>query len=319
MKKPAFTMLELVFVIIILGIVSSIAASVLAKIYETHLTQRAIHDLSIKTELAAEQIANRLQFSIPMLTVARDPNVWNDVIELYLNFAGPNPNRTMLEWIGYDNDSFTTAATPGWSGYADLNSSLSAPNHSVRTPGSDLNLTDAVIRNLSENDIGLIGAANQRPNLIFSGDIPFRYVPGGDMQLRIACLGLTNTANTGCTIPITATVANIGANQNDRIDFVNAAAINMGEFYKIAWSAYAIQPTAPRANGTFDLNLISHYQPWQGERWDQDGRSNTLIKNVTVFKFMESADTFRFKLCAKSFISGLDASVSTCKEKVITR
>ena len=315
MKKPAFTMLELVFVIIILGIVSSIAASVLAKIYETHLTQRAIHDLSIKTELAAEQIANRLQFSIPMLTVARDPNNWNDVIELYLNFAGPNPNRTMLEWIGYDNDSFTTAATPGWSGYADLNSSLSAPNHSVRTPGSDLNLTDAVIRNLSQNDVRLIGAARQRPNLIFSGDIPFKYVAGGDTQLRIACLGLTNPVNLGCTTPITATTF---PNANDRINFVNAAAINMGEFYKIAWSAYAIQPTAPRANGTFDLNLISHYQPWQGETWNQ-GRSSTLINNVTVFKFMESADTFRFKLCAKSFISGLDASVSTCKEKVITR
>jgi len=319
MKKHAFTMLELIFVIIILGIVSSIAASVLAKIYENHLIQRSIHQVSINTELAAEQIVNRLQFSMPMLVVARNPNNLADVRELYRT-AGADITRTALEWIAYDNDSFTASRTPGWSGYADLNSTRSAPNHSIRTPGSDLNLTNTIMENLSQNrvrTIGPIGGAQRRPNLIFSGDIPFQLSPGGaaDILYRTTCLGLGGAMNTTCSIPISA---DSFANAHDRINFVNAAPINMGEFYKLAWSAYAIVPLAPNADGTFDLTLRSNYQPWAGDDWN-DGKSNILIRNVTVFKFMESAGTLRFKLCAKSFITGTTDFVSACKEKVITR
>ena len=58
-------MLELIFVIVILGIVSSIGAEIIAKIYGQYIIQRAQHRASIKTELAATQIANRLRYAIP--------------------------------------------------------------------------------------------------------------------------------------------------------------------------------------------------------------------------------------------------------------
>jgi len=57
--RRGFSMLELIFVIVILGIVSSIGAEIIANVYESYIVQRAQHRASIKTELAAIQIANR--------------------------------------------------------------------------------------------------------------------------------------------------------------------------------------------------------------------------------------------------------------------
>ena len=51
--KPAFSLLELVFVIVILGIVASLGSELIAKIYESYVLQRAQHRSSIKTELVA--------------------------------------------------------------------------------------------------------------------------------------------------------------------------------------------------------------------------------------------------------------------------
>ncbi|MCW8821398.1 MAG: prepilin-type N-terminal cleavage/methylation domain-containing protein, partial [Sulfurovum sp.] len=62
--RTAFSMLELIFVIIILGIVSSIGAEIIAQVYESYIVQRATHRSSIKTELAATQIANRLTYAV---------------------------------------------------------------------------------------------------------------------------------------------------------------------------------------------------------------------------------------------------------------
>ncbi len=46
-KRAGFTMLEVVFVIVILGVVSSIGAEIIAQVYESYITQRASHRSSI--------------------------------------------------------------------------------------------------------------------------------------------------------------------------------------------------------------------------------------------------------------------------------
>ncbi len=120
---PAFSMLELVFVIAILGIVASIGAELIAKIYDRYIVQRALHRSTIKTELAAIQIANRLTSAIPG-TVYRDQN--NDSYEpIDSDFPTgiDSDDYKGLQWVGSDTESFSTAATPGWSGFCDVDSS----------------------------------------------------------------------------------------------------------------------------------------------------------------------------------------------------
>ena len=322
MTKTAFTMLEMVFVIAILGIVSSISASVVANVYDNYLAQKSLYNASIKTELAVEQIANRLSYSISSLVVARNPDNYVDFRALEESTGG-NRDRSMIEWIAYDNDSFSAQATPGWSGFADLNSSLNA---SIRTPGSDLNSTDTIINNLSAGTVSLNGVADQRPIIIFAGT---NYQQLGSAY-DIDCLGLgavpiaNQAAAASCVIPVTS---NSFANAHDRINFVNLGKnIMHSEFYKLAWSAYAIVPTNigvtddALADVNFDLFLHSNYQPWADEAYD-DASANVslLIRNVSVFKFLESGQTLRFKLCAREGIANLDSYVISCKEKVIAR
>lgn len=140
---PAFSMIELIFVIIILGIVSSIGSEMIAKVYESYIFQRAEHSAALKTELAATQIANRLTSAIPG-TVYRVTTTAFEPIEANLGF---NENDYIgLQWVGFDAESFNAAATPGWSGFCDINASTT-PN--LETPGSALTLTTTIKNNLS--------------------------------------------------------------------------------------------------------------------------------------------------------------------------
>jgi len=152
MKRPirfhkAFSMLELIFVIIILGIVSSIGAEIIANTYESYVLQRAQHRASLKTELAATQIANRLAYAIPG-TVVRKSSL-GDASATDINQPGLTSD-TILQWVGADADSFkaitsSTHRKPGWSGFCDVNASTTT---SISTPGSNLALTTAIRTNL---------------------------------------------------------------------------------------------------------------------------------------------------------------------------
>lgn len=58
--RVAFSMIELVFVIVILGIISSIGAEVIAQVYESYIVQRAQYRASAKTQIALNQIDHLL-------------------------------------------------------------------------------------------------------------------------------------------------------------------------------------------------------------------------------------------------------------------
>ncbi len=123
--RHAFSMIELIFVIVILGIVSSIGAEVIANVYESYIVQRAEHRSSIKTQLAMNQIANRLRYAI------KDTFVYDN---------------SHLQWVASDGDSFEAIANssnrkPGWSGFCDINNSSAT---SLSTPGSNLGLANNI-------------------------------------------------------------------------------------------------------------------------------------------------------------------------------
>lgn len=139
-------MLELIFVIIILGIVASIGAEIIANVYSGYILQRAQHRASIKTELAATQIANRLAYAIPG-SVVRKTGIGTGGTNI--TEPGSSTDQT-LQWVGADADSFkaiTTAANrlPGWSGFCDVDASTTT---SISTPGSNLSLVDTIRTNL---------------------------------------------------------------------------------------------------------------------------------------------------------------------------
>ena len=156
---PAFSMLELIFVIVILGIVASIGSEMIAKVYESYIVQRAEHSATLKTELAAAQIANRLASAMPG-TVYRITN-GNTYESIEANLAGNGDNYKGLQWVGSDAESFNASQVPGWSGFCDINTSTQT---GLSSSGSDLGMTNTIITKLSNNTRNISNAAIYFPD-----------------------------------------------------------------------------------------------------------------------------------------------------------
>jgi len=295
-------MLELIFVIVILGIVASIGSQIIVQVYESYITQRALHRSSIKTGLAATQLANRLAYSIPGTIIGRqDDNITFRAVE---NIPIGSTLYRTLEWISADADSFgaVTATThlgrrPAWSGYCDVNASTI---NTLSTPGSGLSKLNAIINNLSPTAKGIDNTAILFPSTYTTHTVGFT--------------GTGSTANDIHTVS--------GNTGDETFTFDANLSGTIKEHYKLAWTAYAIKPINPHvmkgATGTVhDLQLWYDYQPWDGESYS-DGKSVILIRNVSVFRFTGSGNTIRFKICQRENI-GEGITTNTCKEKAVIR
>lgn len=201
-NRSAFSLLELIFVIVILGIVSSLGAEIIANVYESYVLQRAQHRASLKTELVATEIANRLRYAIPG-TVIRRVGKTGTPEELSEVMASSPDAYTVLQWVAYDGDSFEAISSaadlkPGWSGFCDVNTSTT---NSISTPGSKLGLADTIIGNLS----GGKGIADA--NLYF---------------------------------PYDSTAYDVSGRIGDETITLGTNAPRIIEHYKLSWSSYAL-------------------------------------------------------------------------------
>ncbi|BDY13502.1 pilus assembly FimT family protein [Hydrogenimonas cancrithermarum] len=303
--RRAFTMIELIMVILIFGIISMIGADIFVKIYDNYILARTMNTLQTKTELALEQIARRLQYRIKDSTIARkDSN-----LSQYLFLGDADDSYHILEWIGYADMALKgawngTLNAPGWSGFIDLDSADTGKS-GVSSPGSRFDFADDIISALSQNGVTLHGVG-QHPALVMDGHVGdynvssygwYPYVDN-DYALKVSCKD--NDCDANPTL----------------LDFNSTAAKEIYEHYKLAWSAYALVPQCP-AGVTNDCNLtlFYDYQPWEGERYETDGSSSLMVEHVSTFKFTQMGDSIRLKLCVGEHM--YDNNVSFCKEKVI--
>ena len=286
--RKAFSMLELVFVIVILGIVSSIGAEIIADVYKSYILERATHRSSVKTELAATQLANRLLYAVPGTVIGRKTDdSYRDISSL------DSEDYRILEWIGYDNDSFSAKIKPGWSGFVDLDDSNKT---NLKTRGSDLNNTDLIIKNLTNGTTDI-------------GDTAV-FFPGQYDAYNVGYIDENGNSDSSGAIKVDSN------SHDDDLVVEDLTGKTISEFYKLSWTAYALVPT-DNGDGTFDLSMYYNYQPWNGEKYT-DGDSKVLVRNVTVFKFIGTDTTVRFKLCQEEMITN-DSNITICKEKAVIR
>ena len=199
-NKNAFSLLEVIFVIVILGIVASIGAEIIANVYESHIVNRAQYRASIKSEQTLNQISNRLRYAIPGTVGARNNNGSTFIPITEINSTA---TRHVLQWVGYDGDSFEAAVKPGWSGFIDLDDSNTS---SIDSPGSDLGIAGTIITNL--------GGSLLSSRLYF----PPGYGP----------------AATNWSIAVDG-----GSGENINVSGLTSGDF-IAERYKLAWSSYAI-------------------------------------------------------------------------------
>jgi len=313
--KKAFSLIEVVFVIVILGIVASISSQIIVQVFDNYITQKAIYNVSTKTEIVANQIVNRLTYAIEESAVIKsDSFEFNSSSHTQegtdwkrMNDINDTDSFVIVEWIGYDNDSFSAGTTPYWSGIADYET---ASISSFISPASQFSKADTIISNLSNNKVNLTGGAKFPAVLFTEKDNYYK----GTEEYTPQCMGLIDE-NRSCIFRVQKS-----SSSEDNLTFPspdNNKPKIITERYKLVWSAYALVPEI-QANGLYNLYLYYNYQPWETENFKDNGSKSLLLTNMSVFKFTQNGGSIQFKLCATENI-GADYNISTCKEKVIIR
>ena len=295
-------MIELVMVIVVMGIVASIGAEIIAKLYENYIQTRSINRLQFQTELVLDQIAKRLTYRIKDSVIARLPAYPITSAPLALSDVDVNDSYHILEWIGKDNEGFNgdwngSQNVPGWSGFVDLESS---DKTHIKTNGSHLGYARDIIYALSYGtiDINSSNSTSAHAVLIFKGKDDYNVTKYGWNGSG------TNDANY---------TYNIKVDGDENLTILDKNITTAYEQYDLAWTAYAIVPEG-NISDDFNLTLKYNFQPWDGENY-HDGKSSVLMEHVSSFKFLQSGETIRLKLCIRDDRTSGDFGF--CKEKVV--
>ena len=319
--KRAFTLLELVVVIVVLGIIAMMSFNAIMNIYSNYFQTRTVNELETQTEIALEQISKRLEHRIKPSVIARK----TDGAFLALNDSGVNLNAEyeILEFIPYAYEIFNDVISLDandhvieqggkagrYSGYADL--AKSSPATGLISPGS--NFTTGVVETIKDL------TCREDTNATC---VDFKNKDGGvvaifsDVYYNVqSSFGYSNG-----TVPVSLDIAKVGvkSTDGDTLEISGFSGKQISEQYHLAYTANAIVPeqsTDPKdaANGVFDLNLYYDYRPWMGEKYKQNGEKATLAKNVTRFVFTEKNGVIVLKLCMRA----KNSEITICKSKAV--
>ena len=311
--KRAFTLLELVVVIVVLGIIAMMSFNAIMNIYSNYFQTKTVNELETQTEIALEQISKRLEHRIKPSVIARK----TDGAFLALNDSGVNLDSKyeILEFIPYAYEIFNDVPSGNkagrYSGYADL--AKSSPATGLISPGSNFTTevvetikdltcredTNATCVDFENKDGGVVAIFS---DVYYNVQDSFGY-KGNITKLDIAKVGVKGGQS--------------GLNGNT-LEISGFANKQISEQYHLAYTANAIVPEqsqsqADKNNGVFDLNLYYDYRPWMGEKYKTNGEKATLAKNVTRFVFTEKNGVIVLKLCMRA----KNSEITICKSKAV--
>ena len=294
-KRHAFTMLELVFVIVIMGIIGKFGVEFLAQAYNTFIYAKINNRLQSDSTHTIELIAKRLEARIPPSTIKRK-SPYNTLFKGATETVIDPANYDFLEWIAYDVDGFRSQSTAKtWSGIIDLDITKTT-NLKLFSPDSNMTAIDNHIKALSNNTSTIARAALFFPSSNYNINA-FGWNGG------TALIDQNRSMH-----PIIAGGTNeFAASTTHGVNFDGATIYNR---YMLAWTAYAVVHDST----TKDLTLYYNYQPWHGDDYT-DGNSSLLMQNVDTFRIKGTGELFSIQVCVDSNLTNQEHSI--CKEKTI--
>lgn len=293
-KKSAFSMLELIFVIVIIGILGKFGVELLAGAYQNFLHTKINNKLQDQSSIAVEFIAKRLSYRISDSVIGRVTAADYDGIQ----GIDPNKNYRVLEWVQRDIDGWRGNTRPFWSGIADLNNSVAA-GAAIDTPETNTTEINNLIQILSDTNSTINDAA-----IYFIGS-------NNDVNSSYGWQG--------------AAVAGVGAAMHRITAFAqnslnsNFAGVDIYEYYQLSWTANAVAiEDDGKGNGTYNLVFYYDYQPWNGERYtDNVAKKSTIMENVATFQFRAVGSMIKIQVCVKSDLINNAEGYALCKEKTV--
>ncbi|SFV57786.1 FIG00469922: hypothetical protein [hydrothermal vent metagenome] len=310
LSRRGFTFIEMIFVIVILGIIAKYGVEFLAQAYRNYLYEEIINKLANESSNAVELIAKRLQYRIRSSAIVRkgDSDDFR-ALEGFSSTGSSAEDYNVLEWIGYDIEGFRgdENATPNWSGIIDKEAFMDDHTYII-SPDSNLDEANNTIYALSNGNSSIADAALYLFSAENDINSSFGWYGGDtidDQSLKYAMHPIKEHNET-------AFESNLG-DFNPLYDDIKAK----GEWdarYYLAWSAYAVSLE------DHDLKFYYDYQPWQGEKFS-DGKSALIMSNVTTFKMIQKEGVIKIQVCVSNDMNGSGTmnigGFALCKEKTI--
>ncbi|MEA2072665.1 MAG: prepilin-type N-terminal cleavage/methylation domain-containing protein [Campylobacterota bacterium] len=292
-NRYAFTMIELIFVIVIMGIIGKFGTEFLAQAYKNFISTKIHNKFQNQSSTAVEFIAKRLQYRIKSSVIVREIGTFSD-FELLEGFQSPNYN--VMEWISYDSEGLRDGA---WSGIYSKEKS----GTELYSPETNTTQLNNLISTLSNTNSSLANAA-----IYFIGSDSSKDSWGWG--------GVAFTDFNNSMKPIKAGTSLKEFASDVGSDFstlnLNNSLLNS---YQLAWTANAI---------VFDetnqqLWLYTDYQPWEGDKYTDANIKQLIMEEISDFKKKQTKSIITIKVCSiNEKLKDLDeGDFGTCKEKTI--
>jgi len=306
--KKAFTLVEIIITIVILGILSAGIFVSLKHLYTRVAKSKTMSDLSSDSQVIADQITELLYDRVPSSTIGyKSSGEFQSIYNLDTTY-------NIIEWIGVANEAMKAGY---YSSFVDLNAS-DKNTSTIYSPDIDkASLQTFMVDKFDANssDLAIIFAGSfDDGSLVLSNDFNSSFGWHGNVYNKIYKISSINDNN--ITLKTTP----------DEIY----------EKYYLVDSAYAIARGADiNINATCikDLNqsdnsntlyLFYNYRPWENQTFCADpsgsgksGNVTILSKNVKGFEVGLLNGNINFSLTLQKHIRGTDNNITISKEKVV--
>ena len=326
MVKKSFTMIELIFVIIILSLIATGSFKAIQMLYERYYQANTITKFSITSQNVLDQMGINLYYRIPNTAIGYSPSDGD-----FKKLDEVNDSKyKIFEWISGAFDAkhrtITNGISYGYSNFIDLEASNS---NTLTLVAKDFNITDInqTLNNVFDNSNDL----NQTVGIIFAGSIDTGDIENdynnsygwhGYKHKKIFLVNKFTQDNND---------SNLTMNDDIKGNRIYAKYYLPASAYAIARGA-DINKSASCLNGlNVDNNTLLffyNYRPWNNETFCADphqdnsetkeGNVSILAKDVT--SFIVKAVNYHLELkiqLSKPMYRGSDRNITITKQKVV--
>ncbi len=281
--RRATTLIEMIFVLVIISLLATGSFKAMQAILVREYKAKQLTNLSLESQVVANQISNYLTQRIVYSTIGYDPED-----ESFDYIGDLTDSKPVLEWIGRANDLYIDG---NYSGFFDM-----------ATKSGD-EITSYGLQDIDTSKIALI----------FAGSFDRSQSDSGDINSSFGWHG----SDRNDTFDISISGENISIN-NPTPKFLYEKYFLVESAYAVARGADIDQTADCIANlglKNRDLNntlfLFSNYRPWKGKTFcadkkgdDKDGNVSVLMQNIDGFNFSEEDYTIRILLDINKSIRG---------------